>query len=114
MQSSWLTACAGSTATVASRQASSSGGGSFKDMQKWTVPSVRAEDIEICRQADGAPVELGRGGFCRVSARTPPHGCPQCLATLRRCNARQSTGGRSSAPDAAPLTYALTDPDLPS
>ena len=58
---------------MASRQASSSGGGSFKDMQKWSVPSVRAEDIEVCRQADGAPVELGRGGFCRVSARTHPH-----------------------------------------
>lgn len=68
-----LKACADSTATVASRQTSSSGGGSFKGMQKWSVPSMFAEDIEVCRQANGAPVELGRGGFCRVSARTPPN-----------------------------------------
>ena len=78
-------ACAGSTATVASRQTSGSGGGSFKDMQKWSVPSVCAEDIEVCRHADGAPVELGRGGFCRVSACAPSPWRSQCLATPRRC-----------------------------
>ena len=44
----------------------SSADSSLKDLQKWSLPTVRAEDIEICRRPDGSPIKLGRGGFCKV------------------------------------------------
>ncbi|CAL5224202.1 g6845 [Coccomyxa viridis] len=57
----------GSMSTPASvTTEASSAGSSLKDLQKWSLPTVRAEDIEICRQPDGSPVKLGRGGFCKV------------------------------------------------
>lgn len=40
---------------------------SCKDLHKWTVPMITANDIEICRHPDGSPIELGRGGFCKAS-----------------------------------------------
>jgi hypothetical protein len=40
---------------------------SSNDRHKWTLPMIRAADIEICRHPDGNPIELGRGGFCKAS-----------------------------------------------
>jgi hypothetical protein len=51
----------------ASRRSIVSVCGAEVDVEKWAVPIVRPEDIEICRGADGSPVELGRGGFCKVA-----------------------------------------------
>lgn len=65
-----MTCSAGSSGTEGSRRLPGSVGSpdsSFKDMQKWSLSSVRAEDIEVCKHSDGTPIELGRGGFCRVS-----------------------------------------------
>ena len=39
---------------------------STADLHKWSVPIINAADVEICRNPDGSPVELGRGGFCKV------------------------------------------------
>ena len=66
-----MTCSAGSSGTEGSRRSPGSmgsQGSSFKDLQKWPLFSVRAEDIEVCKHPDGTPVELGRGGFCRVSS----------------------------------------------
>ena len=62
-----MTCSAGSSGTEGSRRSPGSPGSSFKDMQKWSLSSVRAEDMEVCKHPDGTPIELGRGGFCRVS-----------------------------------------------
>ena len=63
-----MTCSAGSSGTESSRRSPNSPGSSFKDLQKWSLFTVRAEDIEVCKHPDGTPVELGRGGFCRVSS----------------------------------------------
>ncbi|BDA46937.1 probable mitogen-activated protein kinase kinase kinase 20 at C-terminar half [Coccomyxa sp. Obi] len=57
--------CAGSMMHSSARSMMSSACPEF-DMHKWSLPTIRAEDIEICRYPDGKPVELGRGGFCKV------------------------------------------------
>ena len=72
---------AASVTTEASSVASS-----LKDLQKWSLPTVRAEDIEICRRPDGSPFQLGRGGFCRVG-----------LATCCACGSSQLKGPTSEA-----------------
>lgn len=60
-------ATAASITTEGSRRSLGSTKKIYKDLQKWSLPTVRAEDIEVCRRLDGSPIELGRGGFCRVS-----------------------------------------------
>ena len=57
-----------------------SSAGSEFDMHKWSLPTIRAEDIEICHYPDGKEHELGRGGFCKVHAlvHAHPFTCAPC------------------------------------
>lgn len=60
------TAYAGSMMDPSSRRSLVSSVSSEMNIEKWSLPLMKHEDIEICRNADGTPFELGRGGFCKV------------------------------------------------
>ncbi|CAL8471556.1 g11098 [Coccomyxa elongata] len=60
-----LKSCPGSVLHSSARSLMDSACSDF-DRHKWCLPTIRTEDVEICRYPDGKPVELGRGGFCKV------------------------------------------------
>lgn len=70
-------ACAGSVLHSSARSLMDSACSEF-DRHKWCLPTIRTEDVEICRYPDGKPVELGRGGFCKVQ----PHLHAQSIRSL--------------------------------
>ena len=65
-------ACAGGSEGPCSRRSLKDAMDASQDRHKWALPMIRAADIEICRHADGRPIELGRGGFCKARRRAFP------------------------------------------